>query len=53
MDDAKGNAILGVSCPKRNVTFFFVSLSELGTDRNFIENSGTPLLDWDPLAQIF
>ena len=27
------------------MTFFYVSLSELGTDRNFTENSVTPLLD--------
>ncbi len=40
----KRNAILGVFCPKRNVTFFSVSLSKLGTDRNFIKNSVTLLL---------
>ena len=46
-NEAKRNAILGVFCPKRNVTFFFVSLLELGTDRNGAERSGTPILGRD------
>ena len=45
----KRNAILGVFCQKRNVTFFFVFLSELRTGRNFIKNSGTPLLGFGAL----
>ena len=44
-NEAKRNAILGVFCPKRNMTFFSVSLSKLGTDRNGAERSGTLILD--------
>ena len=42
----KRNSILGVFLQKRNVTFFSVFLWELGTDRNFVRNSRTPLLDY-------
>ena len=40
----KQNTIYRVFCPKRNVIFFPVSLSELGMDWNFTEKSRAPLL---------
>ena len=49
-NEAKRNAILGVFCPKRNMTFFSVSLSKLGTDRNGAERSGTLILDVELLT---